>query len=68
MTRRFASPFGRDGKHLIVAIALGWAAVIVAVTGSLQGTPSADRLLAVLAVATLGSVAIVAVGVKAIHS
>lgn len=67
MTHRFALLFDWRWKDLIVAIALLWAALIVAVTGTLHGTQYADQLLPVLAIAVLGSVAIVVAGVKAIH-
>lgn len=67
MTHRFASLFDSYGKDLIVAVALLWAALIVAVTGTLHGTAHANQLLPVLVVAALGSVVIVAVGVRAIH-
>lgn len=67
MTLRFASLLDRHGKDIIVAVALLWAALIVAVTGTLHGTANADQLLPVLAVAATGSVVIVAVGVRALH-
>lgn len=67
MIHRFAFLFDWQWKDLIVAIALLWAALIVAVTGSIHGTQYADQLLPVLTIAVLGSVAIVIAGVKAIH-
>lgn len=67
MTLRFASLFGSHGKDIIVAVALLWAALIVAVTGTLHGTANADQLLPVVVVAAIGSAVIVAVGVRALH-
>lgn len=67
MAPRFASLLDRHGKDLIVAVALLWAVLIVAVTGTLHETAHANQLLAILVVAALGSVVIVAVGVRAIH-
>lgn len=68
MTLRFASLFGSHGKDVIVAVALLWAALIVAVTGTLHGSAHVNQLLPVLVVAALGSMVIVVVGVRAIHS
>lgn len=67
MTHRFAALFGSHAKDLIVAIALLWAVLIVAVTGTLHETGNANQLLPALVVAALGSVVIVVVGVREIH-
>lgn len=67
MTNRFSALFGSRGKDLVVATALLWATLIVAVTGTLQATPYADQLLPVLLAASVGSILIVAAGVKTIH-
>lgn len=60
--------FGDHGNDLVVANALIWAALIVAVTSALQGTAYSSQLLPVLVGGAGGSVLLVAVGVRRLQN
>lgn len=68
MSYGIAPLFGDHGNDLIVANALIWAAIIVAVTSALQGTEYPSQLLPILVGGAGGSVLLVAAWVRRFRS
>jgi hypothetical protein len=64
MSYGIAPIFGDHGNDMIVANALIWAALIVAVTSALQGTEYASQLLPILIGGAGGSVLLLVAWVR----